>query len=368
MITKISLRNIKGFDSVEIPLSSFNLFSGTNGVGKSTIIQSLLIRSARSEIVEQHDLVTGVQQFRIPLDLGYINLGRAGDVIRRNRTTNEISIEHFDDASSIKLNIVESKEDDFLTVISGRRELPRLKLQYLNAERIGPRTTYLGKTIAQREEGRNNFLGAFGELTSSYLAARPARAINQELLHVEPRVDSYGSLMPYSFIEGINIWLDRIKKGAKVASKNDGETNQSIIRFNSNVRPVNEGFGLSVVLPIVVLILAAPPGSLIIIENPEAHLHPAGQYYIGQLLCLASRAGHQLIIETHSDHILNSVRLSVKDHLLSPDKISLLHFYKDAGADDVSKFHQIGIDSTGVLRDSPEGFFDEYTKRLRELW
>jgi len=367
MISQITLKNIKGFERAEIPLSKFNLLSGTNGVGKSTLIQSLLIRSTRSEVVHYTDRETKTPHFRIPLDLGYVNLGVAGDVIRRNRKTDEISIEHVEDSRSIKLEIIESKENDFLTVSTGGLELPRLKVQYLNAERIGPRTAYTGKTITQREEERNNFLGVFGELTSSYLASRPTRTVDQNLLNIEPRLDSFGSPNPYSFMEGIDLWLDRIKKGAKVASRSDTETNQSIMRFNSFVRPVNEGFGLSVVLPIISLILSAPSESLIIIENPEAHLHPTGQYYIGQLLCLASRVGHQLIVETHSDHILNSVRLSVKDKLLPTESINLLHFFKD-NKDDTSKFQKIGIDSTGVLLDSPEGFFDEYTKRLRELW
>ena len=62
-------------------------------------------------------------------------------------------------------------------------------------------------------------------------------------------------------------------------------------------RPTNVGFGLSYVLPVLVALLAAPPGGLVIIENPEAHLHPHGQTMMGELCARAAAAGVQVIIE-----------------------------------------------------------------------
>src|SRR5438046_1441121 len=81
---------------------------------------------------------------------------------------------------------------------------------------------------------------------------------------------------------------------------------------SSEYRPTNVGFGITYALPIVVSILSARPGSLVIIENPEAHLHPRGQVRMGELLSLASTAGIQVLIETHSDHVLNGIRLAVR--------------------------------------------------------
>lgn len=73
-------------------------------------------------------------------------------------------------------------------------------------------------------------------------------------------------------------------------------------------RAVNVGFGLSYVLPIVLALLVTKPGGLVIIENPEAHLHPRGSY-LGRLIALAAEAGVQVVVETHSDHIINGIRL-----------------------------------------------------------
>jgi predicted ATPase len=363
MIKYLHLNNIKGFASAELPFSSFNLLSGTNGVGKSTIIQSLLLRSQIPERVG--DSTQNI--FHLPLDLGYLNLGLSGDMIRRGRTSNDIFIKYTHDDISLNLTVIEEKDQDYLSFYIDRKDWHQLNLQYLNAERIGPRTTYGSRSLSIQEENRINFLGAFGELTSLYLASKPTKEIPQEMLDLPPRVDSYKNPIPYTLLEGVNVWLGRIKSGTTIVSKYDKETNQSIIRFNGVNRPVNEGFGLSVVLPIIVLVLAAPEKSTLVIENPEAHLHPSGQYQIGKLLCMAAKLGHQVIIETHSDHILNSLRLAVKDKILSRDNVSILHFSK-ATESDSSEVNSIGIDDSGVLLETSEGFFDEYTKRLRELW
>ena len=87
---------------------------------------------------------------------------------------------------------------------------------------------------------------------------------------------------------------------------------------SSEYRPTNVGFGITYALPIVVSALSARPGSLLIVENPEAHLHPRGQVKMGELLCQASEAGIQVLIETHSDHVLNGIRLAVRDSQSRP--------------------------------------------------
>ncbi|MBK9636389.1 MAG: AAA family ATPase [Bacteroidetes bacterium] len=67
----------------------------------------------------------------------------------------------------------------------------------------------------------------------------------------------------------------------------------------------NVGFGLSYALPIIVAALSSSENSLILVENPEAHLHPRGQSQLAKLLALAAQSGVQIIIETHSEHIIN---------------------------------------------------------------
>lgn len=91
-------------------------------------------------------------------------------------------------------------------------------------------------------------------------------------------------------------------------------------------RPVNVGFGVTYTLPIIVAILSAKVDDLIIIENPESHLHPKAQSILGKLFAIAANAGVQIIIESHSDHILNSLRVCVKNKIISNESVAIYYF------------------------------------------
>ena len=121
-------------------------------------------------------------------------------------------------------------------------------------------------------------------------------------------------------------------------------------------RATNVGFGLSYALP-VILALLAKPGTLCLIENPEAHLHPRGQTKLAELAARASKAGVQVIAETHSDHFMDGVRIAVRDGLIEPDAATF-HYFERKGNQTVVSSPQ--IDSDGRLSSWPIGFFDQH--------
>jgi len=84
-------------------------------------------------------------------------------------------------------------------------------------------------------------------------------------------------------------------------------------RFTSLLRPTNVGFGITYAFPIVVAVLSAKTGDTLLVENPEAHLHPGGQFKIGRMLALTAAGGVQVFVETHSEHVLNGARIAVKN-------------------------------------------------------
>ena len=127
-------------------------------------------------------------------------------------------------------------------------------------------------------------------------------------------------------------------------------------------RPVNVGFGLTQVLPIIVAALAAKEGDLLLIENPEVHLHPAGQALMGQFLAEVAAAGVQVLVESHSDHLLNGIRRAVKSEKISPSAVAL-HFFKPRDEDGEQVTTPI-LDSTGNIDHWPAGFFDQLDKDL----
>ena len=134
-------------------------------------------------------------------------------------------------------------------------------------------------------------------------------------------------------------------------------------------RSTNVGFGLTYILPVLVALLSSSAGALVLLENPEAHLHPRGQSQAGELIARAASAGIQVIVETHSDHILNGIRVAVKRGLASPEDIALHYFQLPAEYSDMSGIEVISpqIDRDGRLDKWPEGFFDEYGKSLSRL-
>ena len=140
------------------------------------------------------------------------------------------------------------------------------------------------------------------------------------------------------------------------------------LRFRSDARsefqrPQNVGFGLSQLFPILVALLAAKQGDILLIENPEVHLHPKAQQDIGSLLSCVANTGVQIILETHSDHVLNGIRLAVKSRAIAAENVAV-HFFSPDG-----NFNPITpkIDSNGRLDEWPEGFFDQLDLALSKL-
>jgi predicted ATPase len=132
-------------------------------------------------------------------------------------------------------------------------------------------------------------------------------------------------------------------------------------------RATSVGFGITYVLPVLVAVLSSSPGDIVLVENPEAHLHPKGQVRLGELLARAGAAGIQVIVETHSDHILNGVRLAVHGGI-KPESVGIYYFSRTAEAGRVRSIVESPvIDRDGRLDQWPDGFFDEWDKSLERL-
>lgn len=131
------------------------------------------------------------------------------------------------------------------------------------------------------------------------------------------------------------------------------------------MRPSNMGFGLSYALPVVVAGLLAQAGGVLVVENPEAHLHPAAQSRMGAFLARIAGDGVQVFVETHSDHILNGIRKAVAvDRLIAPDQVAV-QFFDDRGGD--SHIVQLRINDLGQFASWPKGFFDQTPNDLAAL-
>ena len=118
---------------------------------------------------------------------------------------------------------------------------------------------------------------------------------------------------------------------------------------------IDVGYGVSQVLPVITELLREDAPGMFLLQQPEVHLHPSAQAALGSLFCGVAGPDRQLVIETHSDHLMDRVRMNVRDKSadLKPEDVSILFFERDAL--DVN-IHSLRIDEDGNIRDAPDSY------------
>jgi predicted ATPase len=170
-----------------------------------------------------------------------------------------------------------------------------------------------------------------------------------------------------------NAWANELFPGAQGNAQAVERTN--LMRLELRIgdvgdwrRPANIGYGLTYAFPVIVAGLLAKTRQILIVDSPEAHLHPLGQSRMGRFLAKIAAAGVQVIIETHSDHVLNGVRLALRDKLIPPENVAI-HFFNHATESNktVDRVVSPNVDKDGNLSEWPDGFFDQSEKDLARL-
>jgi predicted ATPase len=182
-------------------------------------------------------------------------------------------------------------------------------------------------------------------------------------------------------LEQTNVWLQEIIPNIKVIVSENRSLNAFEIRYQftstlaettNEFKAENVGFGVSYVLPIIVIILSAKPDSLIMIENPEAHLHPKSQSKLAELMALAAQNGVQILIETHSDHIINGTLVAVKKYEteksqgIAHDKVKI-HYFLRSDSQHTTEVINLPVLESGKIKNPPAGFFDQIETDLETL-
>lgn len=366
MIKQINLQNFKCFENVKVKLAPFNLLSGLNGMGKSSLIQALLLLRQNYElnVIDKHLILNGE----------LVQIGNYQDLLFQYAKSKEIIIEI--ETSKFgnglwKLTLGNVNDRLIVNSVIENNDIYKSSLfsnnfHYLTAERIGPRSYYDTST---HKVINQNQMGIKGEFVANYLA-------EYEKISIPIKNLKHPSTQGDTLYEQLNAWLGEITPNTRIHVEQN--INMSLIALTyqfiggkdvgNNFRPINVGFGLSYILSILVAILTSKPETLILLENPEAHLHPKAQAQVGKLLALAAANGIQLIIETHSDHILNGIRVAVKEGLISPEQANFLFFKKDV-VDNRIKHYILNpkINNDGQIDDWPDGFFDEWDVQLTKL-
>lgn len=349
MIKNINIKSFKSIIDMDVELKALTLLAGLNNSGKSSIIQALRMYTAsgngHSPLLDGH---------------GGINELRSDFVSNTQNIAFELT---FEDDSKDSLVLSSSNTSIF------PRKCP--EFFYVGADRLGPQpnlplNVFLDSKIKIGDKGEYvfDFVKKLNE--SGFL-------IPETLIHE----NAQGKTFEYV----LEAWLSEISPGVKFTFETNLKADTSYAEVN-NYRPSNVGFGLSYTLPIIAATLGAASysnpatqhddwlhswensknanGIFIILENPEAHLHPKGQTAMGRLVALAASCGVQILVETHSEHVMDGIRIAVKEKILSNELVKFHYLSKDDQGKSV--IETPNLDSEGKIDRWPEGFFDQTLK------
>ena len=340
MLTGIDLKHFKCFDLLKLPLRPLTLLSGANASGKSSVLQALVLLH---QTITEHEW-----SHRLLLNGGAIRLGTVADVVdqRARRScqmalhtdNNEIRWEFAGEPADMSMAVtrVWTKESEWERRPGGwyhfvpqhaeddrswslhelypwqfgydlGSPLPLHRVNYLSAERAGPQEMYPLEDIWFKRG-----VGSSGEYAVSALYNGRDEPVPDGLTleKIPPIFLRQVEARMRRFFPGFELDLQKIPHTNAVTL---GLRTANDVNFHA---PVHTGYGLTQVLPIIVAALSHP-NSLLLIENPEVHLHPVGQAAMGEFLAEVATAGTQVIVETHSDHVLNGIRRAVKKGIVS---------------------------------------------------
>ncbi len=395
MIKEVSIKNFKCFKNEEaFYFSKLNLLTGINGRGKSSVLQSLLIVS--------QTFIKKKTPLQLVLNGEWVELGTFDDI--RNDKNNETTISFRfktddKDQNDVCFKYTEAKESERIASIDSmlvngeekytvtttdtnikdkenisirkqippqNRYLPPLdsiklvsqfqKFHYVAADRLGPI-----EYVKKNDNPESIKIGIKGENLVNVLA------YNEDLQIESTVCKNDNKTLKGQIVE----WLGYILDGANIEVKGREEKEISILRFLLNsqqngrfYKPANVGFGYSYILPIIATGLIAKPGDIFIVENPEAHLHPRAQSRLTEFFTCLSANGVQIFIESHSEHILNGLRINAlnPNTNISTKDVAIYYF------DEEFKPKKLDIDEKGKIANWPNGFFDQQEIDLAQIF
>lgn len=196
---------------------------------------------------------------------------------------------------------------------------------YLSCHRIGVNDIYKKNMINETD------FGIDGEYALAYLLKNEGETVKEDLIANDPNFTS-------TLLGQVNYWMNYIVDTSLLLTDLK-KTNYLQVKYNNNpknklsdalyCRPINIGSGVSYLISIIISCLASNRKDVIIIENPEIHLHPKAQSRLCEFLYFISKTNRQIFVETHSDHIFNGLRVGIATKYMKQEDISVNFFALD---------------------------------------
>ncbi len=370
MIQKYHLHNFKNHADTVLKLGNLTMLTGINGMGKSSVLQSMLIlREAYLRKPSMQQLSLDGNSFSVGGSASLVNrsMNDGGDMMSFELETDAV---HFKAAYRYPVGNANEMELADGNVAEVEDLLPSISLfnddfQYLSAFRMGPQSVYQSHSgIVDKHRQLSNHMG-MGEYVAYFLSLFGKEKITVETL-------AYPGSDNLRLDRQTELWMGEISDGVKMQINENG--GQYDLKYGYEIpgktttyhSAMNTGFGISYVLSVVVAILSARSGSLLLIENPEAHVHPSGQAALMRLISKAAAGNVQIVLETHSDHIVNGALVNWKELHLDRNLLSVYYFDRDENLN--SHPVRLEIGESGRIKDAPQGFFDQMKSDLEVLF
>jgi hypothetical protein len=201
-------------------------------------------------------------------------------------------------------------------------------------------------------------LGAKGENLGRFLDS--PEASRKKTYPLPPRKSDLlsPSFSQVSLIVAMNAWISWFNLGTSV-----GIDDQAVWGTHLELdaeKMFQKGTGVSQILPVIALCLKADPGSTVMIEQPELHLHPALQQRLGTFFALLSKAGRRLLLETHSEYLVTRLRREIAVGKITSEDLGLLFVRtkKDRDGKNITLIKKAQVTDSGIVPIWPQGFFD----------
>lgn len=360
MLSKISINNFKSIKEMTLELNNFNLLVGTNSSGKSSFIQSLLL-------LHQNYINNRCCGLNGP----FISLGGVDEVLNYSvkRGFDSISFTAEDLYNTYELKFTPEDDEYGKTKYntSLNNSIYNKTLKYLSCHRIGALNLY------QKNYENQEDIGIDGQFAISYLSNEGGYDIESDLLVCNPELHLTNDLKTQT-----NYWLQKIVSTKITVDEIEGTdcVRAKYLSITSDegmekyTRPIHVGSGISYLISIIVTCLSSKKDDIIVIENPEIHLHPKAQAQLCDFLYHIAKADRQLLVETHSDHIFDGVRAGTATGEMDPLKISIDFFRKDKNSN--TEVVPIIIESKGRIRaenpdDDLTDLFDQFDINLDRM-
>lgn len=368
MLKEYSIHNFKNHADTRLEFGNLTILTGINGMGKSSVLQSMLV-------LRESYLRTPLMQ-TLSLDGESFSIGRTAGLVNRSVTTDQnlLKISISSDEGNVDFsyqypvgdaNELENKGTSLNVEVLKKISLFTDQFQYLSAFRLGPQSDYQSQTSVVDTHRQISKKMGMGEYAVYYLSK-----FGQENIPVAGLVYEGSSSM--SLKQQTELWMGEISEGVRLQIDQKGTQYDLKYGYEKPGKPtvfhsaMNTGFGISYVLAIVVSVLSAKPGALLLIENPEAHIHPLGQSALMRLLSLAAANGIQIILETHSDHIINGALVNWKLHKYDRSQLAVYYFDRDDNLN--ASPTRLNIAENGRIQNAPAGFFDQMRSDLEVLF